>query len=118
VFTPNEIISNQANFMLSCVLTPTGIWAGTWATTYGTMSLTQIGNQVTGTYEHDNGMLVGTVSGNVLTGTWSEAPSYSPPDHAGDVQLTISPGGNSFNGGWRWGSSGGWTMNWNGTKIF
>jgi hypothetical protein len=118
VFTPNEIISNQANFTLNCASAPGGIWAGTWETTYGTMVLTQTGSNVSGTYEHSNGHIIGTVSGNVLTGTWSEAPTYTPPDDAGDVVLTISPSGTTFTGGWRYGSSGSWTMNWNGTKIF
>jgi hypothetical protein len=118
VFTPNEIISNQANFTLNCAAASGGIWAGTWSTTYGMMTLTQTGNQVSGNYEHSNGHIIGTVSGNVLYGTWSEAPSYSPPDNAGDVQLTISADGKTFSGGWRYGSSGSWTMNWNGTTIF
>jgi len=118
VYTPNEIISNQASFTLSCASAPGGIWAGTWETTYGTMILSQSGNQVTGSYEHSNGIITGTVSGNVLYGTWSEAPTYTAPDYAGDVQLTISPNGFTFTGGWRNGSSGSWSMNWNGTKIF
>jgi hypothetical protein len=118
VFTPNEIISNQANFTLNCASAPGGIWAGTWETTYGTMVLTQTGSNVSGTYEHSNGHITGTVSGNVLYGTWSEAPTYLPPNDAGDVQLTISTYGITFTGGWRYGSSGSWTMNWNGTKIF
>jgi hypothetical protein len=118
VFTPNEIISNQANFTLNCASAPGGIWAGTWETSYGTMVLTQTGNQVTGTNEHSNGQITGTVSGNDLTGTWSEAPTYAAPDNAGDVVLTISPSGTTFTGGWRYGSSGSWTMNWNGTTIF
>ncbi len=118
VFTPNEIISNQANFTLNCASAPGGIWGRTWSTTYGMMTLTQTGNQVSGNYEHSNGHITGTVSGNVLTGTWSEAPTYTAPDNAGDVQLTISPDGKTFTGGWRYGSSGSWTMNWNGTTIF
>jgi hypothetical protein len=118
VFTPNEIISNQANFTLNCTPASGGIWGGTWSTTYGMMTLTQTGNQVSGNYEHSNGHIIGTVSGNVLTGTWSEAPSYAAPDNAGDVQLTISPNGKTFTGGWRYGSSGSWSMNWNGTTIF
>ena len=118
IFTPNEIISNQPSFTLNCASAPTGGWSGTWSTTYGMMHLTQIGNQVTGTYEHSNGHIVGTVSGNVLTGTWSEGPTYMPPDNAGDFQFTISSDGKTFSGGWRYGSSGSWTMNWNGTTIF
>jgi hypothetical protein len=121
VLTPDEIISNQASFALSCkwVIPPipvTSDWSGTWTTTYGTMHLTQTGNQVTGTYDYNNGKIQGTVSGNVLTGTWSEAPTYSPPDHAGDVQLTISSDGKTFMGGWRYDSSGSWTT-WKGTTI-
>jgi len=118
VFTPNEAISNPASFSLSCASAPTGIWAGTWETTYGTMILSQSGNQVTGSYEHSNGIIVGTVSGNVLTGTWSEAPTYTAPDNAGDVVLTISPTGTTFTGSWRYGSSGGWAGSWSGTTIF
>ena len=118
VFTPNEVISNSASFSLSCASAPTGIWSGTWETTYGTMVLYQSGNQVTGNYEHSNGIIVGTVSGNVLYGTWSEAPTYTAPDDAGDVQLTISPSGTTFTGSWRYGSSGGWAGSWTGTTIF
>ena len=94
-------------------------WGGIWQTTYGQMHLSQTGNQVTGTYENDDGQIVGTVSGNVLTGTWSEAPTYSPANNdAGDVELTISPDGNSFTGHWRYGSSGGWAGSWSGNRIF
>jgi alkaline phosphatase D len=119
VYKPNEMLSNQANFTLSCASALGGIWAGTWETSYGTMVLTQTGSNVSGTYEHSNGHIIGTVSGNVLTGTWSEAPTYSAANNdAGDVQLTLSLGGMTFTGGWRYGSSGSWTMNWNGTKIF
>ena len=118
IFTPNEIVSNQASFTLSCASAPGGIWAGTWETTYGTMVLTQTGSNVSGTYEHSNGIITGTVSGSVLYGTWSEAPTYSPPNDAGDVQLTISPTGTTFTGSWRYGSSGGWSGSWTGTTIF
>ena len=94
------------------------VWEGDWKTEqWGKLYLFQEGNKVTGEYEHDNGKLVGAVSGGTLTGTWSEAPSYSPPDDAGDVELTMSPGGNSFTGRWRYGSSGDWDGTWNGVRI-
>ena len=94
------------------------IWGGDWKTEqWGKMYLFQEGNQVTGDYEHDNGKLVGTVSGATLTGTWSEAPAYSPPDDTGDVELTMSAGGNSFTGRWRYGSSGDWDGTWSGERI-
>jgi hypothetical protein len=115
VFSPNEISSNQASFTLTCGSVQTG-WSGTWDTNWGTMVLSQSGGQVSGTYTWDSGHIVGTVSGNVLTGTWSEAPSYSQPDDAGDVQLTISPDGQTLSGQWRYDSSGSW-YGWSGTRI-
>ena len=92
-------------------------WAGTWDTNWDEMKLVQTGNQVTGTYEHDNGKIVGVVSGYTLTGTWSEAPSYNPPNDAGDVELTILPDCNSLTGKWRYGSTGGWDGDWSGNRV-
>ena len=78
--------------------------------------LSQSGNQVTGTYPHDSGKLVGYATGDTLVGTWSEAPSYSPPNDAGDIQFTMSADGQSFTGIWRYGSSGDWDGSWTGEK--
>jgi pimeloyl-ACP methyl ester carboxylesterase len=101
-------------------LTPTPTiscnWTGAWQTSWGEMVLSQTWNQVNGTYPHDSGRITGTVSGSDLTGTWSEGPSYSPPNDAGDMQLTIAADCNSFTGIWRYGSSGGWS-NIPGMKI-
>jgi hypothetical protein len=117
VFTPAEVISNQASFTLNCASAPETGWAGTWDTNWGTMVLTQTGNQVSGTYTWQGGLITGTASGDVFTGTWSEAPSYSPPDDAGDVQLTLSPDGQTLSGQWRYDSSGSWYTSWYGTRI-
>jgi hypothetical protein len=94
-----------------------GAWQGTWDTNWGTMVVTQSGTSVTGTYTHDSGKITGTVSGNKLTGTWSESPSYSAPNDAGDISFTLSADGKSFTGSWRYGSSGSWSGGWNGTKT-
>lgn len=91
-------------------------WMGTWDTNWGDMKLQQSGDVVTGSYTWDEGHIQGTVSGNKLIGTWSEDPSYSPPDDAGDVELTISDDCNSFGGKWRYGSSGEWG-DWTGKRI-
>jgi|GEM_PF-2202648 len=91
-------------------------WTGTWDTSWGMMDLVQTGNQVTGTYGHQDGRITGTASGSVLTGTWSEAPSHSPPNDAGDFEFTMSSDCNSFTGRWRYDSTGGWD-NWTGTRI-
>jgi hypothetical protein len=55
---------------------PSGVWHGTWDTLCGvssceTMTLTQNGNSVTGTYANGAGAISGTVSGSQLTGTWT-----------------------------------------------
>jgi hypothetical protein len=92
-------------------------WTGTWNSNWGTMTLVQTGSSVTGNYTHDSGKISGTVSGNKLVGTWSESPSYSAPNDAGDVELTLSSDENSFTGSWRYGSSGSWDGSWTGTKV-
>jgi hypothetical protein len=124
IFTPNEMMSNQVNVTLNCTAAGTWIWTGTWQITSGqnafgsVMTLLQNEYQVTGSYaQHENGKINGTASNNMLTGTWSEEPTYSPPHDAGDFQLTMSPDGNSFTGNWRYGSSGDWAGSWNGTRV-
>jgi hypothetical protein len=123
VFTPNEIVSNQASFTLSCAGTEILTWTGTGLINSGQnawgniISFSQIGNNVTGSYsEHENGTYNGTVSGNVLTGTWSEEPTYLPPNDAGEFQITLSPDGNTFDGVWRYDSSGSW-YDWSGQRL-
>jgi hypothetical protein len=96
---------------------PKSNWSGTWDTDWGEMTLVQTGNTVTGEYTHDSGKISGTVSGNKLIGTWSESPSYNPPSDAGDVEFTLSANGNSFDGSWRYGSTGSMSGGWVGTRI-
>ena len=94
------------------------VWTGTWDTNWGTMTVDQKGETITGTYEHDNGRITGRVVGNMIIGTWSEAPGYNPPDNAGDFQLTISDDCRSFDGKWKYGSrQGSWDGEWYGHRI-
>ncbi len=81
-------------------------WTGSWETDFGAMELRQSGDKVTGTYDHDGGRIRATISGSRLEGKLSEAPTYKPPNDAGDVQLLMSADGLSFTGRWRYGSSG------------
>ena len=92
-------------------------WTGAWDTDWGRMELQQNGNKVNGTYPYDQGRIQGTVSGRNLTGTWSEYPSYSPPGDAGDMVFIISEDCSSFDGMWRYGTSGGWSGSWTGARI-
>jgi len=90
----------------------TGEWdSGVW----GTMTLTQSGEGLTGSYTYQGGKISGSVENDTFTGTWSEDPSHSGPDDAGGVVLTLS-GCNSFTGTWGYGkdSSGG---DWEGSRI-
>lgn len=92
-------------------------WNGTFNTTWGEMKLTQEGNSVVGTYAYASGKIIGTISDNTLTGTWSVPPSYMAPNEAGDLVLTMSADGKALTGKWRNGSSGDWYTNWMGTRV-
>lgn len=83
-------------------------WTGTWDTSYGVLTLTQNGNQVTGTYP--DGTLTGTVSANKLTGTFSEINSYN-----GTFVFTMSSNGQSFTGTWHYNGDSE-NSEWNGTR--
>jgi len=89
-------------------------WANKWDTTYGEMELQFSGDLVTGEYESDDGRIEGTVSGLLITGIWSEEPSYAPPNDAGQFEFTLDEDGRSFTGRWRYGSEGTW-RSWSGT---
>lgn len=92
-------------------------WNGEWQSKWGKMVIVQNGNEVTGTYEHDNGKIKGTIIGNKLIGTWSEAPTYLPPNDAGEFEMIIAPDGKSFTGKWRYGTTGKWESGWNGSRF-
>jgi hypothetical protein len=92
-------------------------WTGTWDTEFGLMRLSQSGETVSGDYDWDQGQISGTVSGNVLRGTWNEAPSRQPPTDAGEVALTMRADCQSFTGQWRYGSSEAWRTGWFGQRV-
>ncbi len=85
-------------------------WTGVWDTSYNKMTLTQTGSRVNGAYEHNNGKIEGTVSGNVLEGTWTEGTS------TGRIRFTIATDCNSFSGGFGYGTNEPAPSNWNGTR--
>ena len=94
-------------------------YSGSWSTDWGTMVLTQSGSTVTGTYEHDSGKLVGTLTDGVFVGKWSESPSYSEPNDAGDEVFYFTNDCNSFTGTWQYGvhTTGAWSGTWVGSKV-
>lgn len=87
-------------------------WAGTWDTNYGKVELWQIGEFVTGAYALKQGRIKGRVHGEgtddglILAGGWSEAPTYAPPDDAGDFEVHMDHSGRFFEGSfWKIGPS-------------
>ncbi len=91
-------------------------WQGSWQTQWGEMVIEQSNNSITGTYVHDNGKIKGTISGTLLKGTWSEAPSYLAPKDAGEFEFILSADGKAFTGRWRYGKNGDWQTGWDGHK--
>ena len=76
--------------------------SGVWQTVFGagqsTLTMTQAGVSVVGTFTNPPGIqpgaLAGRFTGNVLTGRWTDATS------SGGFQLAFSPDGRSFTGTW------------------
>ncbi|MEW6035321.1 MAG: hypothetical protein AB1529_01795 [Candidatus Micrarchaeota archaeon] len=95
-------------------------FGGKWNSDWGEMTLLQNGPNVSGTYEHDEGRIAGTVSGKTLRGQWSENAgenAYLPPSNAGDVELNLSDDCNSIEGAWRYGSEGEFAGEWSGERM-
>jgi len=91
-------------------------WAGVWQTTFGELTLTQQGQQVTGTYPYRRGRLKGVVQGRLLRGRWYEGPA-DRDEYRGDFEFKMMPDGNYFLG--RWGKGFGRPMSgrWVGRRM-
>ncbi|SFR95434.1 LysM peptidoglycan-binding domain-containing protein [Anaeromicropila populeti] len=88
--------------------------SGKWNTNWGLMTLTQTGPYVDGFYNWDNGKVTGILKNNVLTGIWTEEPTYTPPRDAGILELTFEQ--DSFTG--KWGYRNNLPTNiWSGTRL-
>lgn len=92
------------------------VWvAGRYNTDFGEMVLEQNGTSVNGSYALNGGRIIGTLQGNILYGTWSQQPSYRPPNDSGEIKFTFGDAGN-FAGAWRYGNRGQWEQ-WNGRSM-
>ncbi len=89
-------------------------WGGMWYTDWGTMQISVAGTNGSGTYTTNNGKLVGIISGNNFSGTWSRPPSYTAPRDAGAFSFVMSSDGLSFKGDWKY-SDCSWAGPWDGT---
>lgn len=86
-------------------------FTGKWFSSFGRLSLTQEGDTARGAYQHEGGVLEGTVDGEVLSGTWREG------DRTGPCELTLDAAGNAFQGSWKEGADAGWRGAWAGTRL-
>jgi len=77
--------------------------SGTYATDYNDFHIRQQGSAVIGCYEHDQGVLDGTIEGRVLRLTWHE---NGGPEDEGPAVLVFGSDGVEFRGFW-WGHAGG-----------
>lgn len=91
-------------------------WTGTWETNYGKVELQQTNNTVTGVYVLKQGRINGRISGNKLVGEWSEAPSYAPPNDAGEFEIQMNQSGRAFEGKW-WKPGSAKEHEWSGRKV-
>jgi hypothetical protein len=107
--------------------TPTPVpnlsWNGTWQTNFGMMTLQTNGANVTGAYQDlDHGILDGRVAGTLsadhltLTGVWSQAPTYAPPNDAGKFVIKMTLNG-EFWGGPRQRNDGTTIIIWGGSRM-
>jgi hypothetical protein len=83
-------------------------FAGSWDTNWGVMTCSVDGQRVNCNYTHDNGKIEATLGldGMTMEGTWSEAPSYQPPEDGGRVTFSLSEDGNIITGRWWYGQNG------------
>lgn len=89
--------------------------SGTYTTDYNDFHIRQQGSAVIGCYEHDQGVLDGTIEGRVLRLTWHE---NGGPEDEGPAVLVFGSDGVAFRGFW-WGHAGGKGSpqgTWHGTR--
>ena len=85
-----------ASLVFAGATTAQGEWSGEWQTYWrdglAQITMVQDGSRVTGTYRPDEGVIEGTVSDGVLSGTWRE------PGGEGGFVFALTGEGDSFTG--------------------
>ena len=102
IVSPNALFSNQPTFTLSC---PSS-FAGGWYLNFGTMSIAQNGNTVSGTYVNSFLGSSGTIAGSVIGSTFNG--NYTINGGSGAIQWTLGGGGQTLDGNWVNGGAGKW----------
>jgi len=71
--------------------------SGTFESDYGLFHLRQQGTALVGCYEHDGGLLEGSIDGRVMKLTWREDGG---PGDQGPALMIVTPDGKAFRGFW------------------
>lgn len=97
----------------------TGTFAGYWSGDWGNLAMrVDADGGVVASYSHDAGDIVGTINDDgIMVGWWCEAPSRSPDNDAGTVEMRLVEGSNgaAIDGRWTYGehtASKGWRDDW------
>ena len=86
--------------------------SGVWKTNLVDLFLTQSGNNVTGSYDHEGGKLKGTITGNRLDYTWTETNGKK-----GKGYFIISDDGKSISGRYGYNDDNSSAGEWKGRKV-
>jgi len=89
--------------------------SGTYEANYGLFHIQQQGSALIGCYEHNEGLLAGTVEGRLMQLVWRE---NGGPQDWGPTVFVFAPDGSGFRGLW-WNAGGGKSASagdWNGTR--
>jgi eukaryotic-like serine/threonine-protein kinase len=87
---------------------------------YGELLLVVEGDRVRGAYQHDAGLIVGTMVGDELVGAWCELPSRRFPADGGELRIRFMLDAQKrilADGRWRYGHDGGWDENWDMYRV-
>jgi hypothetical protein len=88
---------------------------GYWVGNFGRLALREVGGELWGVYDHDDGTIRGRLIGDALVGWWCEVPSRRPDVDAGEIELRFvsdAGGDRRIDGKWRYGAAGHWDPHW------
>ena len=119
----DEMRSHEVNLVaLACDAAILDV-AGEWNSNWGAMHLEGSGT-IEGTFDYQGGRVYGTMTGNVLSGKWSQTRSGQECKHPelgskfwGQLKFVFDAGGNSFTGDWSYCEADVGGGDWTGTKL-
>jgi len=103
-------LATLAILLLTCYFGFSQNTSGVYSTDFKEMTLSQSGNNVTGTYKHNNGRVEGTLNGRTLTGLWFQ------DNGKGKFVFEFNSDYSGYTGKWGYNDAAP-SAKWNGTKL-